>query len=176
MITTCEWVECTDAATHEVDIYFPEGVHETWHVCRPHDRVLKFQVVGSRPKAPPPAGTSTSIEVCCSECLQILNESSSLPVDQRQPCPECSSVTRTNKITFVETLSVHESVRMRSKQPGKGGWMRDFRTGEDYSRYLEGWGERVLDLDRAQDIYREVIKLYDDTRLVSQARLTDHRD
>jgi hypothetical protein len=54
--------------------------------------------------------------------------------------------------------------------------MRDFRTGDDYSRYLEGWGERVLDMDRAQNIYREVIKLHDDTCLESRVHLTDHHD
>ncbi len=175
-MATCEWVECADAATHIVDISFPEGVHETWRVCRAHDRDLKLQVVRSRPKAPPPTGTSTSIGVCCGECQQTLNESSSLPVDERQPCSNCGSLTRMHKITIVETLTVHESLRLRSKQPGKGSWMRDFRTGDDYSRYLEGWGERVLDMDREQNIYREVIKLHDDTCLESRARLTDHHD
>lgn len=175
-MTTCEWEGCADVATHTVDIFFLEGVHETWQVCRMHDRALKLQVVRSRPKAPTPTDTSTSIEVCCGECQQTLNESSSLPDDQRQPCPNCGSLTRTNKITFVEMLTVHESLRMRSKQPGKGGWIRDFRTGDDYSWYLEGWGERVLEMDREQNIYREVIKLYDDTRLESNARLSDHHD
>ncbi len=173
---TCEWDGCADVATHTVDIFFPEGVHERWQLCRTHDRVLKLQVVRSRPKALPPIGTSTSIEVLCGECQQTLNESSSLPVDERQPCPNCESLIRTNKITIVESLTIHDSLRVRSKQPGKGGWMRDFRSGDDYSRLLEGWGERVLDLDREQNIYREVIKLYDDTRLDSKARLKDHRD
>ncbi len=172
----CEWVDCTDAATHEVDISFPEGGRETWQVCRTHDRMLKLQVVRSRPKALPPPNTSTSIEICCGECQQTLNEPGTLPVEERQPCPNCGSITRTNKITFVETLTVHESVRLRSKLPGKGRWMRDYRSGDDYSRYLEGWGERVLDMDRAQNTYREMIKLHDGTYLESKARLTDHHD
>lgn len=176
MMATCEWAGCADAATHTVDISFPEGLHETWQVCRVHDRKLKLQVVRSRPKAPSPTTMPTSIEVCCDECQQTLNESSSLPVDERQPCPNCGSLMRMHKITIVETLTLHESLRLRSKQPGKGGWMRDFRTGDDYSRDLEGWGERVLDMDREQNIYREVIKLHDNTCLESTARLTDHHD
>jgi hypothetical protein len=154
-MATCEWVGCADMATHIVDISFPEGIHETWQVCRAHDRALKLQVVSSRPKAPPPAGTPVSIEVCCDECQQVLNELSSLLVEERQPCPHCGSLMRMHKFTTVETLTVRESLRLRSKQPGKGGWMRDFRTGDDYSKYLEGWGERVLDIDREQNIYRE---------------------
>ena len=171
---TCEWVGCTDAATHIVDICFPEGVREAWQVCRAHDRELKLQVVRGRPKAPPPPDTQVSNEVCCGECQQSLDESRSLPVDDRQPCPNCGSLMRMHNVTIVETLTLHESFRLQSKQPGRGGWMRDFRTGDDHSRYLEGWGERVLDLDREQNIYREVSKLHDGTCLESRARLTDH--
>jgi len=175
-MATCEWAGCADAATHMVDISFPEGVHETWHVCRAHDRELKLQVVRSRPKAPPRTDTPPSIEVCCGECQQPLDESSSLPDDERQPCPNCGSLRRLHKITFFETLAAHDSLRLRSKQPGKGGWMRDFRTGDDYSRYLEGWGTRVLDMNREQNSYLEAITLHDGTSLESRARLTDHHD
>jgi hypothetical protein len=174
-MTVCEWAGCADIATHAVDISFPEGVREAWQVCRAHDRELKLQVVRSRSKAPQPPDTPPSIEVCCGECQQALNEPHSLPESERQPCPNCESLKRLHKITIVETLAVHESLRLRSKHPSKGGWMRDFRTGDDYSRYLEGWGERVLDMDRVQNIYREVIKLHDGTSLESKARLTDHR-
>ncbi len=175
-MAVCEWVDCTNIATHTVDISFPEGVREAWQVCRMHDREIKLQVVRSRPKAPQRPDTPPSIEVCCGACQQTLHESHSLPDDERQPCPSCGSLTRIHKITIVETLAVHESLRVRSKQPGKGGWMRDFRTGDDYSRYLEGWGELVRDKDREQNIYREVIRLYDGTCLESKARLTDHHD
>jgi hypothetical protein len=172
----CEWVDCVNMATHTVDIFFPEGVREAWQVCRAHDREIKLQVVRSRPKAPQHPDTPPSIEVCCGACQQTLHESHSLPDDERRPCPSCGSLTRMHKITIVETLAIHESLRVRSKQPGKGGWMRDFRTGDDYSRYLEGWGELVRDKDREQNIYREVIRLYDGTCLESKARLTDHHD
>lgn len=175
-MTTCEWAGCADAATHIVDISFPEGVHETWHVCRAHDRKLKLQVVCSRPKAPPPTDMPPSIEVCCGECQQPLDEPSSLLADERQSCPNCGSLTRLNKITFVETLALHESLHLRSKQPSKGGWMRDFRTGDDYSRYLEGWGTRILDTNREQNSYLESITLHDGTSVESRAQLTDHHN
>lgn len=175
-MTICEWVECEKVATHTVDIFFPEGVHETQHVCRTHDRKLKRQVVESRPKAPPPIDTSTSIEVLCGECRHTVDEPNSLVIDGRQPCPNCGSLTRSTETTFVDSLTIHEFVSQRIKQPDRSGWTRNFKSGDKYTRDLEGWGEYELETDREQNIYREVIKLYDGTRLVSRAQLTDHRD
>jgi hypothetical protein len=173
----CECEGCAEEATHTVDLSFPEGTHESWQVCRAHDRELKNRVRYSRPKAPPPpADTPPRIEVCCGECKQALNESTSLPEEERQPCPNCGSLTRMHKITIVETVAIHEGLRLRSKQPGKGGWMRDFQTGDDYSRYLEGWGTRSLDMDREQNVYREVVVHYDGTSIESRAKLTGHHD
>ncbi len=159
-----------------MDISFPEGVHEAWNVCRTHDRQLKLQVVRGRPKAPPHIDTPPRIEVCCDECQRPLDEPSSRPDDERQPCPSCGSIRRLHKVTFVATLAVRASLRVQSKQQGKGGWMRNFRTGEDYTRYLEGWGTRVLDRNREQDSYHEAIILYDGTSVTSRARLTDPHD
>jgi hypothetical protein len=71
---------------------------------------------------------------------------------------------------------MHESVRVRSKTPGKGGWMVDTRSGDDYSRDLDAWGKRELTKDRAKDLYREVIELFEGTRIESTAQLRDHHD
>jgi hypothetical protein len=73
-------------------------------------------------------------------------------------------------------MHIHESLRIRTKQPGKGGWMVDSQTRDDYTRDLEAWGRRELTKDRTQDVYSEVIELYDGVRLESTARLADHRD
>jgi hypothetical protein len=54
--------------------------------------------------------------------------------------------------------------------------MVDTRSGDDYTRDLAAWGKRELLTDRPQNQYREVIELYDGTRLESTAQLTDHRD
>lgn len=173
----CEWPSCADAATHTVDISFPEGVHETWQVCRAHDRVLKLQAVRSRPKAvSPPAATPPRVEVQCGACRRILDEPPSLAEHERLPCPECGSLTRLHKVMIFETAVAHESLRLRSKRSGKGGWMTDIRTGDDYTRDLDAWGTRTLERDRAGNSYREVITLYDGTCVESSAQLTDHHD
>jgi hypothetical protein len=176
-MATCEWSECADAATHTVDISFPDGADETWEVCRAHDRELKRQAVHSRPKpSPPPVAPPPPVEVQCGACLQPLDEAVSIPNHERQPCTACGSLRRLHKITIVEAFAAHESLRMRSKQPGKGRWMTDIRTGDDYTRALEAWGTRLLETDRVRNVYREVITLYDGTRVESRARLTDHHD
>jgi hypothetical protein len=54
--------------------------------------------------------------------------------------------------------------------------MVDIRTGDDYTRMLEGWGRRELTKDRRGDHYRELIELHDGTRIESVARLADHHD
>jgi hypothetical protein len=179
-MTTCESEGCADTATHTVNIFFPEGNQETWQVCRTHDRELKLQVMYNHPKvarpSPTPTDTSSSIEVCCGSCQQVLDERIPLVEEERQPCPHCGSLTRLQKVSIAETTVAHESLRLRIGRPGKGGWIRDYQSGEDYSRYLEGWGELVRDKDRKQNVYREVLRLPNGICLESKARLTDHRD
>jgi hypothetical protein len=173
---SCEWAACADAGTHTVTIDFPGESQEVWTVCRLHDRALKTQAVASRPKAEPPEEEEpTTLEVCCGECERPLAEPSGLPVEQRQPCPACGSLKRLNKVGIHSNLSFRESVRLRTKRAGKGGWMQDTWTGDDYTRMLEGWGKRERTVDRENGRYREVIELHDGTRIVSVARLSDHR-
>jgi hypothetical protein len=176
MTPACEWSGCADAGTHTVTIDFPGEPQEVWTVCRLHDRALKTQAVASRPKAESPQEEPTTLEVRCGECDRPLAEPSGLPMEQRKACPECGSLLRRNNVGISSTLSFHESVRLRTKRPGKGGWLQDTRTGDDYTRMLEGWGKRELTKDREHDRYREVIELHDGTRIQSVARLSDHRD
>ena len=141
---TCEWSGCTAVSTHTVTIEFPGEPRETWNVCRQHDRVLKVQAVASRRKAEPPKQQPTTVEVCCGDCQVSLDERSDLPPDERQPCPKCGSIKRLVKVGIRETLTMHASVRARSRRPGKGGWIMDTQSGDDYTRMLEGWGRREV--------------------------------
>ena len=172
----CEWSECVGVATHSVTIEFPGEPKETWSVCRQHDRMLKDQAVASRPKVESPKEQPATIEVCCGDCHEPVHERSDLPSDQRQPCAHCGSLKRLVKVGVYETITMHDSVRIRSRRPGKGGWLMEARAGDDYTRVLEGWGRRELTIDRQQDRYRELIELHDGTRIESIARLKDHQD
>lgn len=162
-MTGCEWDECQDDATHTVVIVPAGGSEETWKVCRPHDRQLKLAFSSSVPRlALPPQTVASS---WCSDCGQAL-------ADPTPPCPVCGSLDR--QIFDGETLTGHEAARMRSKHPGKGGWMVDAKVGDSLSGSLDAWGHRELVRDRGHDRYREVIVLYQGSRLVSTARLSDH--
>jgi len=171
----CDWPGCPDDGTHTVTIDFPGGPQEVWTVCRAHDRTLKTAAVASRPKADPPKERPSTLEVCCGDCERVLDEPSGLAVEKRQPCPDCGSVKRLNKVAVFDTVTLHASVRLRTKHAGKGGWIQDTRTGDDYSRMLEGWGKRELTMDREHGRYREYIELPDGTRIESVARLSDHQ-
>jgi hypothetical protein len=91
-------------------------------------------------------------------------------------CPHCGSTARTIRVSLTDTGTAHESLHVRSKHPGKGGWLKDVKSGDGYTRALEAWGERILELDREHNQYRELIKLYDGTEIESSARLSDHHD
>jgi hypothetical protein len=176
-MSTCDDELCEAAANHLVSITFPDAAEEIWNVCRRHDRSLKLEAVRSRQKAEPANGASTpQATVECGQCHQLLAEPSDLPVENRQPCPDCRSLSRHMNITLSDTVIVHECLRVRTKQAGKGGWRVDTRTGDDYTHDLAAWGKREFTTDRDADRYREAIELYDGTRIVSTARLSDHRD
>jgi hypothetical protein len=174
-MTACEWENCQLPSTHTVEISFPDADEETWKVCRQHDRLLKLQAVRSRPRAAPKVEEPLSTTTQCGQCHRVLEEPSGLAEEDRQPCPSCGSVRRQTNLTASETGSGHEALRLRIKEAGKGGWRVDTITGDDYTRNLEAWGQLERTIDRAVDLYREVIELYDGTRITSTARLRDHR-
>ena len=172
---TCEWPRCGEEGTHTVLVRFPDQDAETWTLCRAHDRELKFRAIDSRPRPQPPEPTKTTTDIHCGKCGVALEEDGGIPAEERTPCRNCGSLLRCVKVGIFETLSFHESVRIRSRRAGKGGWLVDSRSGDDYTRLLGEWGKRELTLDRAADGYREVIELSDGTRIESTARLRDHR-
>lgn len=54
--------------------------------------------------------------------------------------------------------------------------MTNVSVGDSFTRDLNAWGHRELTMDRANNRYREVIELYQGSRLVSTAQLSDHQD
>jgi hypothetical protein len=173
---TCEWPGCARLGTHVVEITFPGTPLERWSVCRAHDRVLKFQAISKRPvKAPDPPPAVKGPTLHCADCDSVLNEPINTPMEQRSPCPGCQSLGRLVKVEVAAVATAHAALTREATQAGKKGWIEKHEAGHDYTRLLEGWGERELDLDRAQNRYRERIVLYDGTTIESQAKLTDHR-
>ncbi len=163
----CELGRCPESATHLVHIWFPDALDETWRVCRAHDRYLKVAFSRSRPRPTP----------SCRQCDQPLNEPVTDAQDEvSQPCPYCGSVKRHIRVRLYDFANAYEVIRRQAKQPGKGGWLRDTTSGDDYTRDLGAWGHRTVDYDHEHNQYRELIKLYDGSQLESTAMLDNHHD
>jgi hypothetical protein len=175
-VNICEWSACQSLSTHKLRIHFPDLADETWFVCRQHDRMVKFQTVTSRPKKPPVAEERTANVVRCGDCGRVLEERSDVDVHERRPCPDCGSSVRHIDVHVFETVTMHEKVGVKVKRPGNRGWILDTTGGDDYTRDLEAWGKRGLTMDGEKDLYREVIELWDGTRIESTARLSDHHE
>jgi len=73
-------------------------------------------------------------------------------------------------------MTAHEKVGIKVKRSGKGGWILNTTSGDEYTHDLEAWGKRALTTDQERNIYREVIELWDGTRIESTSRLSDHHD
>jgi hypothetical protein len=172
----CEWESCTSVASHMVSVTFPEEAAEVWRVCREHDREIKNLAVTRRAPRLPDPELPSSPTVHCSQCDRALQEPVSAVASTREPCPHCGSTVRIIRVTAADTVTMHEGARIRSTRPGKGGWLKDIRSGDDYTRALGAWGERTLELDREHNQYLELIKLYDGTEIESSARLSEHHD
>jgi hypothetical protein len=174
----CEWSDpvCTQKGTHLVRIEFPGEAEESWTVCREHDRQLKIRAVASRQPQPASGDRPAVVVVHCAGCDRILDEASELRVESRQPCSACGSTQRQIAVTLSETLSLRGTIQAVRRQPERGSWLLKVRAGDDYTRDLGAWGTRELLRDKEQNRYRELITLYDGTKIESVAKLTDHHE
>lgn len=174
-VHTCEAPDCAAASTHVVTIA-PAGEPETTtRLCRAHDRSLKTDTVRNRPRKPAEVLVEVPNVVRCGACGQLIGEPSSLDPLLRQACPVCESKSRAIQVYLNDTLSFHESISTKL-HPSGGKWTVKSEGGDSYTRGLEAWGHLERVVDRPTDSYREVIELWDGTRIVSVAKLSDHYD
>jgi hypothetical protein len=143
-------------------------------VCRAHDRELKIQTVRSRPNKPEPVAEPAHVVVRCEDCGIVLYDGDA-PFVKRPECGACGSTRLSQHFQVSDRLSWHESVGVRARD-AEDHEFRRLRTGDDYTRDLEAWGTRHLDIDERADRYEEVISLWDETLIESRARLSDHQD
>ena len=175
--STCDWPDCGEPGTHRVLFNYSDGRTETRRVCRDHDDAVKAKVrqnVGPKPTDPP--ANQLPATVACGECGCILDESQSLPVEQRQPCLDCGSTKRQIRVTIEERLELHDSLAVtgtRAGQPNRK-WFQRSASGDSFTRDHDAWGGRIVEMNRETDSYREALVFWDGTTLESTARLRDH--
>jgi len=91
---------------------------------------------------------------------------------------DCGSTKRQVRVTLEGRLDTHGSLTALGTHAGqpKGKWFQRTVSGDSYNRDHDAWGERVLDLNRETDSYREALIFWDGTTLESRARLRDHSE
>jgi hypothetical protein len=177
--SACDWSGCSEGGTHQVHVNYTEGRSEDLNLCRDHDDAFKAKVrqkVGPKPTEPPPPARPAI--VACGDCGRLLDEPQGLPADQRQPCAGCGSTKRQVRVTAEDRLEMHESVTVvgtRAGQP-KGKWFQRTESGDSYTRDHDAWGERILDINRELNSYREALIFWDGTTLESASNLRDHSE
>lgn len=96
--------------------------------------------------------------IACTECGAPLDESPSLPTDQREPCPNCGSMARTIHVSVHETLTVRERMGLKARHGESGKPCLESVSGADLHRKSGKWMHLERVIDREKDEYKEVVK------------------
>src|SRR3990170_3638504 len=96
--------------------------------------------------------------VNCTECGNPLDESPSLPEDQRRPCPNCGSMARTFHVSILDTGKGHERLGWKARRAEGGKPYLELVSGVDLHRKSGKWMNLERVIDREKDEYKEVVK------------------
>lgn len=77
--------------------------------------------------------TQTSM---CGSCHKQLNELPSLPVNEREPCPDCGSTARIFEVQIPIEIKIRVALDLRQKRLGIGGFLVRQFTGWDLRKAL----------------------------------------
>jgi hypothetical protein len=91
----------------------------------------------------------------CGDCGHVLDESPSIPVEQRAPCPECGSVKRKVLVEVSDTIEIHDIVAIKARHDGERRPFREGKYGDGLHRDSGKWNTRVMTIDREADRYTE---------------------
>jgi hypothetical protein len=120
----------------------------------------------------------------CKGCGQPLDEATDLPVEERQPCGKCGSLSRHKAVSISGTVESKAMMYMRAKSPpGTKRGLSHRRafveswSGDSFHRDSGQWNRLQRLVDRANDRYFEQIEGPDGTVLVHQDEpLSEHQD
>jgi hypothetical protein len=108
-----------------------------------------------------------TVSTSCATCDTVLDEPSNLPVDERQPCPRCGSLSRSHRVELKDSVGFHESLRYIAKRPGfrSSGKSRPFVEGFSGDHLSDDgtWAKVIRVIDRLAKRYREHVTLADGT-------------
>jgi len=94
----------------------------------------------------------------CGSCGIELDESPSIPIYERKPCPNCGSLNRHVAITINDTFELHDNLVAKGSRPdSKKPFIEQF-VGDDLQKSNGKWMEKQRVIDRDNDKYDEVVK------------------
>jgi hypothetical protein len=107
-------------------------------------------------------GTLRRVEVAravtCRACESALDEPVGLPLDERQPCPSCGSLSRRVEQLLESTIHVRSELRLKAKEPGAREPFVEQRVGDSYHRDSGRWNRLRRLIDRRHNRYVEHIE------------------
>ena len=98
---------------------------------------------------------STTTE--CGQCHTHINESPSISLEQRIPCPQCGSLSRHVKVTLEDSITVHADLGAKARHPGDKKPFLEQKTGDDFHRESGTWRKRTMVVDRENDRYLKIV-------------------
>jgi hypothetical protein len=116
----------------------------------------------------------------CSSCgyiypnPKLLGSQSS---DERTPCPVCKSKAVTFQVQLADTVTLHDTLGLKFKQPGEKKPVVEIKTGDDLHRKSGRWMKLDRRIDRKGNRYTEKVvdpKTGEVTHHCDEP-LTDHR-
>ena len=119
-----------------------------------------------------------SASVHCAACGAILDENPSAPVDERLPCPQCGSFSRSIHVSCSDTLTFHSKLNLKARHSGEKRPFMDQTVGDDLHRNSGHWMKLYRLIDRVKDWYYERVTSPATGEIVHECSepLTNHRD
>jgi hypothetical protein len=94
----------------------------------------------------------------CNTCGALLEELPGTPIEKRRPCSSCGALSRTFEVQIEETLTLHSKLGMKGRHGTTGKPFRETVTGDDLHRKTGKWMHLERNIDRDNNLYKEVIK------------------
>jgi hypothetical protein len=93
----------------------------------------------------------------CGECGFPIDEPVDSEASKRRPCPNCGSLRRHVRLSYSETLSLHEKSKIIARPSGGGKPTYEAIEGDDLNRKNGVWMRLHRVIDRAKNRYHERI-------------------
>jgi hypothetical protein len=96
--------------------------------------------------------------VSCGNCGRPLDQSASLPVEERVPCPQCGSLQRHVALEMEDAaVTLHSSIALKARHAEERKPFQEGKYGHDLHRKTGKWNEREMTVDRDGNRYTERI-------------------